>query len=154
MTVQRHKPGGYIALISAIIISLILMGLTFAASSSGYTSRFNVADSGYKRMSLGLAESCVNIVLLHVAEDYRYTLAPTEALVLIGSEHCLIKSLTYGPEVAGEKHARILTQASYHGAWTNLEVVAAVLNPAIQPTHLSIPPIVISSWIETPVSGT
>lgn len=117
---------GYIALMSAIIISLILVGMTFSISTGGYFSRFNVLNSEYKRISLGLAESCVNSALLRVSQDYNYLPAAVGDSVDVGAETCLIKSVTYGPEVAGRKPAYITAQADYRGAFSNIKVSATV----------------------------
>lgn len=111
---------------SAIIISLILTGMTFALSGSGYFSRFNVLNSEYKRISLGLAESCVNSALMRVSQDYTYMPAAVGDSVNVGAQNCLIKSVTYGPEVAGRKATYISAQADYQGAFSNVKVSATI----------------------------
>ncbi len=61
--------GGYIALISAIIISVLLLIITFAVSFSSFFARFNILDSEYKKVSSGLAEACVDTAILEIAKD-------------------------------------------------------------------------------------
>ena len=126
MTLFTQRKKGYIALMSAIIISLILTGMTFALSGSGYFSRFNVLNSEYKRVSLGLAESCVNSALMNISQNYAYAPAAVGDSINIGAQHCLIKSVTYGPEVAGRKAAYITAQADYQGAFSNVKVSATI----------------------------
>ena len=126
MNTYLYNQKGYIALISAVIISFILIGLTFSVSSAGYFSRGNVATSEYKRISLGLAESCVNLALLRVAQNYNYAPLPAGDTIAVGAQDCLIKSVTYGPELAGRKGAYIVAQADYQGSFSNMKIVATV----------------------------
>ena len=93
-SLTRTSNGGYVALISAIIVSFILIALTVSVSTSSYFTRFNVANSEYKRISLGLAESCANVALLKVGQDFSYTPAVGGDTIAIGAESCIIKSVT------------------------------------------------------------
>lgn len=81
------KQGGYIALMSAIIISVILLGLTFTLSFRGFFGRFNILDSEFKERSLGLAEACAERALLRLATIPKY--AGNETLTIDG-ESCQI----------------------------------------------------------------
>jgi hypothetical protein len=126
MYFERPTQHGYIALMSAVIISLILTGMTFSLSGSGYFSRYNVLNSEYKRVSLGLAESCVNSALMKISQDYMYMPAAMGDSVNVGTQNCLIKSVTYGPEIAGRKAAYIAAQADYQGAFSNIKVSATI----------------------------
>ena len=65
---MTHYPRGYIALISAIIISVVLLGLATAIGQSTFFSRFNALNREYKRISLGLAESCVHAALSKISK--------------------------------------------------------------------------------------
>ncbi|MDZ4230111.1 MAG: hypothetical protein U1C53_03145, partial [Candidatus Veblenbacteria bacterium] len=60
----HQQPKGFIALVSALVVSLILSTIAFSVSSSGYFARLGSSTAEYKRVSLGLAESCVNIAML------------------------------------------------------------------------------------------
>ena len=104
---------GYIALMSSIIIALVLLGLTFSVSTSGYFSRFDVLNSEFKRVGLGLAESCVNSALLKMAQNYAYAPAPSGDVIAVGNQSCTIRGVTYGPEdpITHQKIATIETQA-------------------------------------------
>lgn len=61
------KQKGFIAITSAIVISVLLLAIAFALSFSGFFARFNVLDSEYKNRSNALAEACVDKALLSLA---------------------------------------------------------------------------------------
>ncbi len=67
---------GFIALISAIVISTILLGLAITAGSSTFSTRFDALNGEYKRVSLGLAESCIHAALLNIGQNFSYVVAP------------------------------------------------------------------------------
>lgn len=143
---------GFIALITSIIISVILVGLVFTTSTSGFFSRIGAINSEYKRLSLYMAESCADLALLNIAKDYSYTPIAGGETLTIGDGHCLIQSVTYGAEdpITHRKIALINTVAEHRGSWTNIKVEASIGNPTLSPTlNLStIPNIFIISWQE------
>lgn len=139
--------GGYIALISAIIITLVLTTLTFAVSAKGYAARSNAANAEYKRMSLALAQSCADAALLAIAKNYTY-LPPSEGeTVHVGEATCVIMSVDYGAEsAAGQRSAQIRSQATTNGAWSTLRIDATITNPAS--AIVPHPDITITKWEE------
>ena len=138
----EQKQSGYIALVSTVIISLILLGLTFTVSSAGYFTRFNSLDAEYKRVSLGLAESCVNVALLKIAKQYT-AYNPAGEVVTVGTELCTIDSVTYTTTgIAGQSLVTIQTHACYprdpadpskcaSGAFSNIKTTATASDPNI-----------------------
>jgi hypothetical protein len=128
----QHCTNGYIALMSATIISLILLGMTFTLASGGYYSRFNALNKEYKKVSLGLAESCANVALLEVAQNYNFTVPAAGSSTLVGGEHCLIKSVSFSPtdSATHRRTVYITSQGEYHGAYSNITVSASVVEPA------------------------
>jgi hypothetical protein len=114
---------GYIALMSAIIISAVLLDITFATSASGYFLRFNGLDQEYKRRSRELAEACKNIILLQLAEGSDSIMAQT---VMVGNENCFIITVRRNVPVAGD--ITIQTRGVVRQAVTNLQVVVAASN--------------------------
>jgi len=67
-----NTPRGFIALISAIIISAVLLIAAAAGSVTGMYSRFGVLDVEFKERSTALAEACESIVLSKLGEDSGY----------------------------------------------------------------------------------
>jgi hypothetical protein len=100
---------GFIALISAILISVLLLAITLTISFSGYFARFNVLDSESKERSSALAEGCADTAILDLSLSQNLPRAVT-----IGSDTCTIVQET--PSLP------IKTQASVNKAWTNLQV--------------------------------
>src|SRR3989344_8321294 len=64
---------GFVALISAIIISVILLLIATNLSLTGFYSRSNILDGELKEISSGYAEACVDTALLKLANDSGYT---------------------------------------------------------------------------------
>jgi len=122
---------GYIALMSAIIVSFVLIGVVFVANTSGYFARFDSQNSEYKRIALGLAESCANVALLKVAYDPSYIPPVGGETVPVGLQTCVIKSIdnpiTYDSD--NKKTVVVFTEGQYQGAFSNISVASTVLDP-------------------------
>jgi hypothetical protein len=149
---RKTTAKGFIALISVIIISVVLLALASTLGSSSLLSRFDTLNSEFKRVSLGLAESCTSVALLRIGQNYAYDptsdpgyVAGKGSLVVVGvdsqgvSESCYIESVTYGPEDAHHrKPVKIETQGQYRNAFTNVTIAASVANPSVPVA--SVPP--------------
>src|SRR3989338_9629330 len=120
-TRTNTKNQGYIALISTIVISLILLALTANMSTAGFYVRFNSLDSEYKRISLGLAESCVHAALLKLAKNNTYAPPSGGEIVSVGSEECTIVEVI--PDSVDPTKKTVKTQADFSGAFSNMEIV-------------------------------
>ena len=83
---------GFVALMSAIVISSLLLALTFSAGFSGFFARFNLLDSESKAKSLALAEGCLDTAIARAIEDSTYN--PNNENVAIGSDACVIVSVS------------------------------------------------------------
>ncbi|HEY9585493.1 MAG TPA: hypothetical protein VJJ02_02790 [Candidatus Paceibacterota bacterium] len=66
---EQNIQQGFIALMSSIIISIILMTMVLTVSTSSFYARFDALGGENKRESLGLAEGCMNLALLRLAEN-------------------------------------------------------------------------------------
>ncbi len=134
---KEHR--GFIALVSAIIISVILLALAVAVSSSTFFARFNGLNREYKRISLGLAESCVQAALGKISRDYAYVVPPggeeIELDQIYGRDvSCTITGPTSAPtETAGKKVFAIATKAEFQGAFSSLLVSATAQDPEEAP---------------------
>ena len=106
---------GYIAIVSALLIALGIAVLVSVAGIVSFLGRQEISDASFKERSRGLAESCVQIALLRLAEDPAYAGNET---VPVDDEECRIVSVLPGTE-------RIISvRAGYEGAWTSLRVAA------------------------------
>ncbi len=113
MQYNIQKQRGFIALISAIIISVILLLVITNLSLTSFYDRFNVLDTELKTRSSDLAEACADTALLNVAKNITYT-----GSVSVGADTCTIQSVT------GSSQKTILIQANYKNYYTNLQIVA------------------------------
>ncbi len=125
---------GFIALASAIIISVLLLAITAAISLTGFFGRFNVFDSESKERSSALAEACIDTAKLNYANNSSY--APNNQSVSVGSDQCTIISFLKNTPTTGQD--TIKTQASINKSYTDLQVV-------IKDTDFS-----LISWDELP----
>lgn len=115
------KEYGYIALISAIIITALLLIITFTVSFSSFFARFNILDSEFKKVSTGLAEACAETAILELARGN----TPADDTCVNVGDPC-----PSGPKVCkichvenlGSNQYDIKTRAVYQGATTNLLV--------------------------------
>jgi hypothetical protein len=121
---------GYIALVSSIIISILLLMVTFAISSSNLSGRFNVLNAEFKERSLALAEACVDTALLKLAQNQSYS---GNENIFVGNDQCSILAVE---TLSGQKI--IKTKAIFQNSVTNLKITA-------QASDLS-----VISWEEMP----
>ena len=96
---------GYIALMSAIIISAVLTTVVFALNSNSFLTRFSILENEYKKRSFNLAETCANLALLKKVEDLSYAGGET---LLVKGKSCLVSPLnSYGSEYVIDARANI-----------------------------------------------
>ena len=119
---------GFIALITAILISALLMGITLTQSRAAFYFREELLESEQKAQSRALAESCVHEAILHLTLDASY--AGNEE-VPIADQYCTIKTIQ---STATTKI--ITTNASVRDTATDLKV------------GVSVPDYSITSWQE------
>jgi hypothetical protein len=122
---------GYIAIISAVIISFLLMGATLTLSLTGFFNRSNILSSEFKEMSNSLAEACVSTALFKIAENKDYL---GNESITVDNSACSIMPIE---SLGGQKI--IKTTATVQNSTTNLRV-------AIDKITLQ-----IMSWEEIPV---
>ncbi len=113
---KTKNNSGFIALISAVIISVILLLIISNSSLTGFYSRSDILDSELKEKSAALAEACTDTALLKISNNSTYN--PSNEIVNVGSDTCIIKSVAYG---AGQKTVNIT--ADYNHYVTNLKIV-------------------------------
>jgi hypothetical protein len=129
---SASQRNGYVALVSAIVITALLSTICFVFGFSNFFNRFNVLDTELKEISLGLAEACADTAILKLAEDPNYGGGET---VAVGSNNCKIISV----DTSGVQKI-IKTQANFKNYFTNLEIT---VTPAISD-------IIVNSWEEVP----
>ena len=114
----------FIALISAIVISFTLLIAVVSVGARGLAGRFYLLDIDNKEASQALAEACVNVAFIAIANDASYS--ASNISVPVGSDTCTIKSVS----VSGGQ-STIQTSGIVKGATTNLEVKVNSLTVAV-----------------------
>ena len=87
-----NNSGGYIALVSVIIISFLLITITAALSGANYFSRFNILENEFKNHSENLAEACVSYARAKLMADPA-NYAGNEFSVFVGGDTCSVISV-------------------------------------------------------------
>ena len=125
-----RQPQGFIALMSAIIISAILLVAIISGSLTQFYSRFNVLDQEFKERSSSLADACAQSLLLQLT----YSTSYNGGTITVGSDTCTILA----PVNPLGNPRTFPIQAVYHNTYTDLLVTVDVST------------LVVSSWNEVP----
>lgn len=120
---------GFVALMSVIIISAILLTMLFTLNMASFFARYDALASENKRVSLGLAEACMEAAKLKIAQDSVYTPASGGDCVSVSdtcgaagaSKTCKICS------VSGAGNSRtIVTRAVTNGSYTTILMTGTI----------------------------
>lgn len=122
---------GFIALISVLIISVVLLTAVLSIAHKGISSRFLLLDLERKAESEKWAEGCVMVGIIALVNDPLYSVSNRTVPVGEDGGEC---TLTIVP---GSGDRTIHARATLGGATTNLEVeinpLAATVEEAILP---------------------
>lgn len=124
---KKQNNNGFIALMSAIIISAVLMLIVINMSLTGFYSRTNILDSETKERSSALADACIDIALLGFAQNASYT---GNINVTVGENSCFI-----GPVTTSGSQKIFKIKAIIANYYTNLNVIIDGTNFSIISTE-------------------
>jgi len=119
------KPRGFIALITAIVLSAILLLIAAAGSMTGFYTRTNVLDAELKERSSAAAESCVEVAILGLALDEGYV--GPESITLNALDSCTVDEVI--PLIAST--VEILVEGTSKRAVTTLRVEYSIVQEKI-----------------------
>lgn len=105
---------GYIAIMTSIILSLMMMLVAISLGSANLFTRLNVVDFGNKQLSYFIARSCLNDALFKLADSPSYTGNET---LMISDRTCVLSTIT----VSGSDKI-IQAKAIISGSTTNLKL--------------------------------
>lgn len=112
------------ALISAVIVSALLITLGVTLSMTGFFARYNIANAEYKERSIALAEACGDLALAKIAMDSTYSLNNYMQTVE-GTDQCTIVSV-----ISNGTIYTITTKANFPAtppaSYTTIEIKAKV----------------------------
>jgi len=115
-----NQQSGFIALISAIIISVLLLIIAVTIGMTGIFGRFNILDSESKERSSALAEACADMAILKLSGNKDYVLIdPDDHNIPVGSDTCDIYALSTPRTFP----ITIQTRGVINKSYTNLIVV-------------------------------
>jgi len=114
-TYNLKANGGFMALMSAIIISVILLLIAVSLSTTSFYGRTNILDFELKEKSSALAEACADTAILRLALDPNYPF-PVNDPINVGENDCIIQS------VSGDTQKTVKVKANYLNYVTNLEI--------------------------------
>ena len=126
-----EKNKGFVALMSAIIISILLLAVTFTLSFSGFFSRFNVLDTEFKKRSAAIAEACADTALLQLAQSATTTL-PFDCSM--GGGTGSIVSVSSSVPAAGQTTIKTKGEMKINSVQkvvTNLSIVASTTSASV-----------------------
>ncbi|MFA6375995.1 MAG: hypothetical protein WCX69_01185 [Candidatus Paceibacterota bacterium] len=106
-TVNFASQKGFVALISAVLISALLMVLAASAACAASWARFGSLTRENKKIGAARAEGCVHLALLKIARDETVTW-----------EQCEILSASEASPYV------IFTRSVYQDTYTNLKIIA------------------------------
>jgi len=121
---QNQQESGFIALITAITLSLILILVAAALNQTEFFTRSAAQDAEYKEKSFSLAEACADEALLKLAANPAYAGGET---IPIDSDTCTVRPIdpTLDP-------ITIETKAAFQDSITNLRVKAKNSDLSVQ----------------------
>lgn len=114
-------PRGFIALISVLIISVVLLLITTSGSLAGFYTRMNALMFENKERSRALAEACIDRTLLALVVDQSYIGGATTTVS--GGDTCYTGTITVSGSAPNITHA-FRTRAFVNETQTILSVQA------------------------------
>ncbi len=117
LKISLHSQSGYIAITSATIMLLIILLIVSTLGMSSSFSRTDISLFHFKEQSQALAEGCVEVALLRLAENKNYGGGEN---VTIGSSICRIVSV-----VANGSEKIVRAEAEFQETNTNLVVTVS-----------------------------
>ncbi len=112
----NSKSNGYIALMTMLILSIVVLLVGIGFSINTFTSRNAEANRLFKEQSYFLALSCIDRAILKIALNPLYR---GEETITIKENTCYIKRITLGKGTAGVRFESTATIAKHT---TNLTV--------------------------------
>ena len=113
----KNKKNGFIALISVIIISFVLLLIAITLNFIGFYGRFNILDSENKERSAELADACIETARLNLALNNTYS-GNDIVVNIINNEKCEYDAnLSNSQEITA--HACVNNAHTYYKATVN-----------------------------------
>ena len=115
---------GFIALLSVIIVSIILLGLALSGSTVAFYARFNALDQESYAEAQSLARSCADTAVLQLVQNYNYNVSNVP--VYYGADSCTIHSITTLSADTTQKQVQIQTSAKQYHSFATYSITTIV----------------------------
>ena len=118
MLLFNTKQHGFIALISVLMLSVVLLAAVISLAQYSMISRYALLTLEQKEVSVSLAQACVQVARIAIVNDPLYQ--TQNHVVPLGNARCFIDHIF--PQTPSSAKSRVETTASSSGATTNLRV--------------------------------
>ena len=109
---------GFVALITAIVLTVVLLLIATTLNLSGFFTRSSAMSAEYKERSASAAEACADRAMLKLAGNPAYAGGET---ISLGTDSCEIRPILPDSPSAGK--TTIETRAVFNESATNLRIV-------------------------------
>lgn len=114
----RSKKSGFIAIITAIVLSLTLLGVTVALNQQGFFMQSTILNNEFKEHSNFLASSCIHVALLRLAQNSTYA---GNEIINLETATCTIRPIVNG--IPSSDETTLESSAHVGASVTNLRVI-------------------------------
>lgn len=119
---QTNFQSGYIAIVTALILSLLVLFVGVSTGTITLLSRYSRLEALNKNISAGTAQSCLQYGLLKLGEDYNYA---GDATITVSGYDCHLYSIS-----TSGSNKILKAKSSVYGDTTNYQLtVDASLTP-------------------------
>ena len=119
-TSKHTNHAGFVALISIVMLSVVLLGATISLAQFGIANRFFILDLENKNVSEQLAEACIHVARIYVYNDPLFN--PQSPVTLsIGEKTCTIHSVI--PRSPENNESTVNVQATSGNSVTNMQAI-------------------------------
>ena len=129
MSIQQ-QPRGFIALMSALVISSVMLLIATGGSLAGFYTRVTSLNSEYKERSYFLADTCVNQTLLTLAGTPTYTGSATTSVSGTINGACYTGAVTKAGSAPNDTY-QFRVRSYYMDAYSSVAVTAKVSDLSI-----------------------
>jgi hypothetical protein len=126
---KNKYENGFVALISAILLSSMLLLVAIVLSTSSFFARFNILGSELKEKGLSVAEACADEGLLLIANNENHISSTTTNILGVGT-------CTLGPIPTSGNPRIFFVESNIQNYYTNLKI-------SVSPSTL-----LVNSWEE------
>lgn len=111
-----NTKSGYIALMTSVFISIILLSITVSQNQAGWNLSFNLQNTENKIKSEILAKNCINIIIMQIINQ-----TYIENTKNYKEGYCINYAPVY--DIPNVGNITLKTQAIVNNSYTNIKVV-------------------------------